>query len=114
MNRYSSPYRKLEACIFVLLVFILSKKFLNFLSRITFFYLGQVSSALYCLRQRNTYQGNMALAWSKPGTNFVEFGNELSFDRGQTIESGPHVNEIIDSSRTKARAMVDAAMQVYL
>ncbi|XP_057806018.1 protein ALWAYS EARLY 3-like isoform X2 [Salvia miltiorrhiza] len=73
----------------------------------------QVSSALYCLRQRNTYQGNMPLLWSRPGTNFADPGGEFSLDRSacQTIESGPHVNEIIDSSRTKARAMVDAAMQ---
>ncbi|KAL0367696.1 UNVERIFIED_CONTAM: protein ALWAYS EARLY 3 [Sesamum radiatum] len=50
----------------------------------------QVSSALYCLRQRNTYQGNTSLAWPGPGS---------------------HAKEIIDSSRTKARAMVDAAVQ---
>lgn len=54
----------------------------------------------------------MALAWAKPGNNFAEFGGDFSLERVQTIESGPHVNEIIDSSRTKARAMVDAAMQV--
>ncbi|KAI3459287.1 hypothetical protein Pfo_015950 [Paulownia fortunei] len=73
----------------------------------------QVSSALYCLRQRNTYQGNIPLAWPRPGTNFADPGDELSFDRSacQTCESGSHANEIIDSSRTKARAMVDAAVQ---
>ncbi|KAL1536274.1 protein ALWAYS EARLY 3-like [Salvia divinorum] len=57
------------------------------------------------LRQRNTYQRSMPLLWLGQGTN--------SADRSacHTNESGPHVNEIIDSSRTKAHAMVDAAMQ---
>lgn len=75
----------------------------------------QVSSALYCLRQRNTYQGSMPLLWSRPGASFADPGGEFSFDRfTQTAEAGLHVNEIIDSSRTKARAMVDAAMQVHI
>ncbi|XP_011071459.1 protein ALWAYS EARLY 3 [Sesamum indicum] len=74
----------------------------------------QVSSALYCLRQRNTYQGNTPLAWPRPGTNLADSGGELSsFDRSacQNHDSGSHANEIIDSSRTKAQAMVDAAVQ---
>ncbi|XP_042020468.1 protein ALWAYS EARLY 3-like [Salvia splendens] len=73
----------------------------------------QVSSALYCLRQRNTYQGSMPLMWSRAGTNSADPGGEFSVDHSacQTTESGPHVNDIINSSRTKAWAMVDAAMQ---
>ncbi|KAL0393230.1 UNVERIFIED_CONTAM: protein ALWAYS EARLY 3 [Sesamum radiatum] len=74
----------------------------------------QVSSALYCLRQRNTYQGNTPLAWPRPGSNLADPGGELSScDRSacQNHDSGSHANEIINSSRTKARAMVDAAVQ---
>ncbi|KAL2506685.1 Protein ALWAYS EARLY 3 [Abeliophyllum distichum] len=74
----------------------------------------QVSSALYCLRQRNTYQGNSSLIWPRPVNNFSDLGGILSsYDRSvsQPHELGIHVNEIIDSSKTKARTMVDAAMQ---
>ncbi|KAL1539095.1 protein ALWAYS EARLY 3-like [Salvia divinorum] len=70
----------------------------------------QVSSALYSLRQRNTYQGSMPLLWSRPCTNSADPGGEFSVDHS-ACQSGPHVNDIINSSRTKARAMVDAAMQ---
>ncbi|CAI9776866.1 unnamed protein product [Fraxinus pennsylvanica] len=74
----------------------------------------QVSSALYCLRQRNTYHGNSSLIWPRPVNNFSDLGGILSSnDRSisQPHELGIQVNEIIDSSRTKARTMVDAAMQ---
>ncbi|KAL8486249.1 hypothetical protein ACS0TY_023092 [Phlomoides rotata] len=73
----------------------------------------QVESALHCLRQRNTYQGNIALGWSRSGTSFADRGGVFSSARSasQTCESGTHVNEIVDSSRVEARAMVDAAMQ---
>ncbi|KAL0368247.1 UNVERIFIED_CONTAM: protein ALWAYS EARLY 3 [Sesamum calycinum] len=74
----------------------------------------QVSSALYCLRQRNTYQGTTPLACPRPGSNLADPGGELSScDRSacQNHDSGSHANEIINSSRTKARAMVDAAVQ---
>ena len=74
----------------------------------------QVSSAIYCLRQRNTYQRSMPLLWLGQGTNSADPGIEFSLDRSacHTNELGPHVIEIIDSSRTKACVMVDAAMQV--
>ncbi|CAI9762702.1 unnamed protein product [Fraxinus pennsylvanica] len=68
----------------------------------------QVSSALYCLRQRNTYQGNSSLVWPRPVNNFSDLGGIMS---SQLHELRIQVNEIIDSSRTKARTMVDAAMQ---
>ncbi|KAG6394794.1 hypothetical protein SASPL_145384 [Salvia splendens] len=73
----------------------------------------QVSSAIYCLRQRNTYQRSMPLLWLGQGTNSADPGSKFSLDRSacHTNELGPHVNEIIDSSRTKACVMVDAAMQ---
>ncbi|XP_057485696.1 protein ALWAYS EARLY 3-like isoform X1 [Actinidia eriantha] len=74
----------------------------------------QVSSALCCLRQRNTYQGNSLLTWSKAAVNFEEpNGSSSAFDQpaNHTEESGTHVHEIVESSRIKAKAMVDAAMQ---
>lgn len=75
----------------------------------------QVASALFCLRQRNTYQGNMLLPWSKTMAGLGDLGGlSSSFDHSayQSQESGPHVAEIIESSRTKAQKMVDVALQV--
>ncbi|KAL0414704.1 UNVERIFIED_CONTAM: protein ALWAYS EARLY 3 [Sesamum radiatum] len=73
----------------------------------------QVSSALHCLRERNTYQGKCPLTWPGPVSNADAGGTLNSSDRSayQTQESGSNVNEIMDSSRTKARKMVDVAMQ---
>ncbi|KAG8372968.1 hypothetical protein BUALT_Bualt12G0122200 [Buddleja alternifolia] len=74
----------------------------------------QVSSAIYCLRQRNTYQGNIPLSWPRLVTNLADSGgalNSLDHSARQSQESGSQANEIIDSSRAKARAMVDAAIQ---
>ncbi|KAK6117357.1 hypothetical protein DH2020_048875 [Rehmannia glutinosa] len=74
----------------------------------------QVTSALHCLRERNTYQGKFLLTSPRPVTHLADPGGTLSsVDRSacQTHEVGSHVNEIMDSSRTKARTMVDAAMQ---
>ncbi|XP_015573347.1 protein ALWAYS EARLY 3 isoform X2 [Ricinus communis] len=74
----------------------------------------QVSSALLCLRQRNTYQGNNPQMWMKPMTYIGEpVGHCSLFDRSadETQESGSHVAEIVETSRAKAQTMVDAAMQ---
>ncbi|XP_047978072.1 protein ALWAYS EARLY 3-like [Salvia hispanica] len=74
----------------------------------------QVSLALHCLRERNTYQGKFPLAWPGPLLDLANPGNTFnSFDRSacQTQEVGSHVNEIMDSSKTKAQTMVDAALQ---
>ncbi|KAJ6313541.1 hypothetical protein OIU77_014930 [Salix suchowensis] len=73
-----------------------------------------VSSALFCLRERNTYQGNTPHVLSKPVANIDEPAcHSSSFDSStdDTQESGSHVVEIVESSRTKAQTMVDAAMQ---
>lgn len=58
--------------------------------------------ALHCVRDRNTYQGNNP----KPALSLT--------DRVacETVEPGSHVNEIADSSRSKAQNMVNVAMQV--
>ncbi|KAM7257518.1 hypothetical protein ACFE04_013259 [Oxalis oulophora] len=70
----------------------------------------QVSSALYCLRQRNTYQGFSSGTLLKPIANTTDPNNfTSSFD--QSREPGSHVSEIVESSRTKAQTMVGAAMQ---
>ncbi|KAL1548484.1 protein ALWAYS EARLY 3-like isoform X2 [Salvia divinorum] len=74
----------------------------------------QVSSALHRLRERNTYQGKLPLVWPRPLLGLADPDSTFnSFDRStfQTQELGSHVNEIMDSSRTKARTMVDAALQ---
>ncbi|XP_042050498.1 protein ALWAYS EARLY 3-like isoform X2 [Salvia splendens] len=74
----------------------------------------QVSSALHRLRERNTYQGKLSLAWPRPLLGLADLDSTFnSFDRSafQTQELGSHVNEIVDSSRTKAQTMVDAALQ---
>ncbi|KAK8623864.1 hypothetical protein V6N13_065226 [Hibiscus sabdariffa] len=74
----------------------------------------QVSSALLCLRQRNTYQGTSSGKLLKPLAKIGEQGSQLSsFDHVMlhVPESVSHVGEIVESSRRKARSMVDAAMQ---
>ncbi|KAK4354886.1 hypothetical protein RND71_027080 [Anisodus tanguticus] len=74
----------------------------------------QVSSALYRLRQRNTYQGSIPLAWPRPVTNFVDPSVLSTFDRGTSQPQESVVNEIIESSKIKARTMVNAAVQAML
>lgn len=70
----------------------------------------QVSTALHCLRQRNTYQGNSGLQWMKPTASLGD-PNSLSIE-GHNQETGSHVVEIVEGSRKRARTMVDAAIQV--
>ncbi|XP_038890846.1 protein ALWAYS EARLY 3 isoform X5 [Benincasa hispida] len=67
----------------------------------------QVSSALYCLRQRNTYQGTSPLMFLKP---VPDLGDPCSHSQ----EPGSHVAEIVGSSRAKAQTMIDEAMQAIL
>ncbi|KAK9289126.1 hypothetical protein L1049_017599 [Liquidambar formosana] len=73
----------------------------------------QVSSALFCLRQRNTYQGNSSLTWMKSMDCLGDPGGlSNSFDRSvcHALKSGSHVVEIVESSRMAGRTMVDAAV----
>ncbi|XP_047310135.1 protein ALWAYS EARLY 3-like [Impatiens glandulifera] len=77
----------------------------------------QVSSALFCLRQRNTYQRNSLVVWPHPIANVGDSCGSLSLcdnpvNPGQ--DSGSHVKDIVESSREKARAMVDAAIRAML
>ncbi|XP_076938608.1 protein ALWAYS EARLY 3-like [Bidens hawaiensis] len=58
---------------------------------------AQVSSALFRLRQRNTYQQNQQVNLEKAAAD--------------TQESKYQVNEIVGISRTRARTMVDIAIQ---
>ncbi|KAF6154547.1 hypothetical protein GIB67_027820 [Kingdonia uniflora] len=74
-----------------------------------------VSSALLSLRQRNTYQGSVPSSpWPKQVPNSSgTVGPLSSFDQPSFLpqESGPRVVEILESSKVKARTMVDAAFQ---
>lgn len=77
----------------------------------------QVASALLSLRQRNTYHGNQLPSYP------------ISMENGGTItgapdpynrfgyinpESGSQVMEVIETSRCKAKMMVDVAVQVSM
>ncbi|XP_021738087.1 protein ALWAYS EARLY 3-like isoform X3 [Chenopodium quinoa] len=76
--------------------------------------LDQVSSALTCLRQRNTYQGNSLVPWQKTKANLDDHGSVVSSLNCFPCDSqrtGSHVCEIVDTSRIKARKMVDAALK---
>ncbi|XP_057539236.1 protein ALWAYS EARLY 3 isoform X2 [Amaranthus tricolor] len=79
--------------------------------------LEQVSSALICLRQRNTYQGNSVVPWQKTKISLEDHGNivgsvgPLNGLPGNTQGTGSHACEIVDTSRIKARRMVDDALQ---
>lgn len=57
----------------------------------------------------------MLLALPRPVTNFIDPSVLSTFDccTSQPDESGFLVNEIIESSKIKARTMVDAAVQVH-
>ncbi|KAB2059757.1 hypothetical protein ES319_A11G328900v1 [Gossypium barbadense] len=75
---------------------------------------GQASSALLNLRQRNTYPANPLLPWQKHPTNLDFLGGltSCSFDSSLiSPEAGCVVGDIINGSRLKARAMVDAAIK---
>lgn len=75
----------------------------------------QVSSALLCLRQRNTYRGSSPHTVVKTMDNLSGPGS-LSNSYGYSCdvqESASHMREIVESSRAKAHKMVDAAMQVW-
>lgn len=69
------------------------------------------------MRQRNTYHGNSTHAWVRPIENSggpagpPDSCNPSAF---LNQDSGSHVAEIVESSRRKARTVVDAAVQVDL
>ncbi|KAK8488583.1 hypothetical protein V6N13_027535 [Hibiscus sabdariffa] len=73
----------------------------------------KVSSALLNLRQRNTYPANPLLPWQKPPTNLDFFGGLTSSLDSSLItpEVGSVVGDIVNGSRLKAHAMVDAAIK---
>ncbi|KAL8244693.1 hypothetical protein R6Q59_010951 [Mikania micrantha] len=72
---------------------------------------AQVSSALFRLRQRNTYQRNFLLNLPKAVGDLTNHGAISDHTSNHTQESQSHVNEIVEISRTKARNMVDIAIQ---
>ncbi|KAL2628088.1 hypothetical protein AAZX31_07G231600 [Glycine max] len=76
----------------------------------------QVSSALFCLRQRNTYQASSSVLSLKPLANFDDPSGQASSSNcsachNQESISQSHIAEIVESSRRKARTMVVEATQ---
>ncbi|XP_028209211.1 protein ALWAYS EARLY 3-like isoform X4 [Glycine soja] len=76
----------------------------------------QVSSALFCLRQRNTYQASSSVLSLKPMANFDDPSGQASSSNcsachNQESISQSHITEIVESSRRKARMMVVQATQ---
>ncbi|CAA0841712.1 Protein ALWAYS EARLY 3, partial [Striga hermonthica] len=70
----------------------------------------QVTLALHCLRERNTYQGKFLLTSTRPVGHLADPGGTLN-SACQSHDVGSQMNEIMDSSRSKARMMVNAAVQ---
>ncbi|XP_027329953.1 protein ALWAYS EARLY 3 isoform X2 [Abrus precatorius] len=76
----------------------------------------QVSSALFCLRQRNTYQASSSVMSLKPMANFDDPGGQASSSNCSACHNQEsifqsHIAEIVESSRRKARTMVVQATQ---
>ncbi|XP_052727677.1 protein ALWAYS EARLY 3 isoform X3 [Vigna angularis] len=76
----------------------------------------QVSSALFCLRQRNTYQASSSVFSLKPMANFDDPSGQASSSNcsachNQESISQSHIAEIVESSRRKARTMIVQASQ---
>ncbi|XP_027918483.1 protein ALWAYS EARLY 3 [Vigna unguiculata] len=76
----------------------------------------QVSSALFCLRQRNTYQASSSVFSLKPMANFDDPSGQASSSNCSACHiqesiSQSHIAEIVESSRRKARTMVVQASQ---
>ncbi|KAK8712216.1 hypothetical protein V6N13_147462 [Hibiscus sabdariffa] len=73
----------------------------------------KASSALLNLRQLNTYPANPLLPWQKVPTNLDFFGGFTSCLDSSLItpEVGSVVGDIVNGSRLKAHAMVDAAIK---
>ncbi|KAI9128525.1 hypothetical protein K1719_000008 [Acacia pycnantha] len=74
----------------------------------------QVSSALFCLRQHNTYQGNSSNLSPRPAANSDDLGGQASSSycsASHNQNSQSHIAEIIESSKRRACTMVGAAMQ---
>ncbi|KAL6908230.1 hypothetical protein ACP4OV_002400 [Aristida adscensionis] len=74
----------------------------------------QVASALLSLRQRNTYHGNPVESYSKPMENggaFMGAPDPYNLFGYINPESGSQVIEIIETSQSRAKMMVDVAVQ---
>lgn len=68
------------------------------------------------MRERNTYLGNSTPPWHKPiDSSAGPVSHHGSFNPVLLAQdSGSHVLEIVQSSRQKARTMVDVAVQVCI
>ncbi|CAJ1941052.1 unnamed protein product [Sphenostylis stenocarpa] len=77
---------------------------------------ASVSSALFCLRQRNTYPASSSVFSLKPMVNFDDPSGQASSSNcsachNQESISQSHIADIVESSRRKARTMVVQASQ---
>ncbi|CAI0467462.1 unnamed protein product [Linum tenue] len=68
-----------------------------------------LSSALFSLRRRNTYQ--VATPAITIGEPVLYYNSSFDHPVEEVQDSGGHVAEIVGTSRSKAQIMVDAAMQ---
>jgi hypothetical protein len=77
----------------------------------------QVASALLSLRQRNTYHGNQVQSCPtsmENGGAFTRAPNPYNHFGYINPESGSQVIEVIETSRHRAKLMVDVAVQVSM
>lgn len=81
----------------------------------TAYFRTQVASALLSLRQRNTYRANPVQSYPKSMENggaFTGAPDPYNLFGYINPESGSQVIEIIETSRCRAKTMVDVAIQV--
>ncbi|CAN1281019.1 Protein ALWAYS EARLY 3 [Linum perenne] len=71
----------------------------------------QLSSALFSLRRRNTYQEITPAIPVMTMSDPVSYYSSLNHPTEEVQDSGSNVAEIVETSRSKAQVMVDAAMK---
>ena len=77
----------------------------------------QVAAALLSLRQRNTYHGNPVQSYPKSMENGMAFAgapDPYNLFGYSNPESGSQVIEVIETSKCRAKMMVNVAIQVCL
>lgn len=81
----------------------------------TAYFCTQVAAALLSLRKRNTYHGNPVQSYPKSVENGIAFaGAPDPYNLFGYInpESGSQVIEVIETSKCRAKTMVNVAIQV--
>ena len=88
--------------------------FMHLQDSTTYFHI-QVASALLSLRQRNTFHGHPTQSYPKcteNGGSFNRTPDACNLFGYINQESGSQVMEVIETSRGRAKTMVDVAIQV--